>query len=224
VAAGLSALLLIADGRFPAGAHAHSGGLEAVVAAGRVRDIASLEAFLVGRAATGGLVAASFAAASCQAGADDDRHRLAELDAEFDVRVPSPALRSASRKLGRQMLRAARSIRPHPALQALPDRPHQPVAFGAACAGFGLDPHAAAVAALHDALAGPATAAVRLLGLDPFAAHAALARRGGQVDALAGEAAGYAQAAAVDLPALGSPLLDVSNEHHATWEVRLFAS
>ncbi|MBM0204330.1 urease accessory protein UreF, partial [Micromonospora sp. STR1s_5] len=30
-----SLLLLLADGRFPAGAHAHSGGLEAAVAAGR---------------------------------------------------------------------------------------------------------------------------------------------------------------------------------------------
>ena len=31
-----SVLLLLADGRFPAGGHAHSSGLEAAVAAGRV--------------------------------------------------------------------------------------------------------------------------------------------------------------------------------------------
>ncbi|WP_422735136.1 urease accessory protein UreF [Micromonospora sp. WMMD729] len=59
-----SLLLLLADGRFPAGAHAHSGGLEAAVAAGRVTDLASLEAFLVGRLATAGLVGAAFAAAA----------------------------------------------------------------------------------------------------------------------------------------------------------------
>jgi urease accessory protein len=65
---------------------------------------------------------------------------------------------------------------------------------------------------------------VRLLGLDPFAAHAALARRGEQLDALAARAARHADTAPEDLPAPGAPLLDVSNEHHATWEVRLFAS
>ncbi|RQX44658.1 urease accessory protein UreF, partial [Micromonospora chalcea] len=40
---------MLADGRFPAGAHAHSGGLEAAAAAGRVTDLATLEAFLAGR-------------------------------------------------------------------------------------------------------------------------------------------------------------------------------
>lgn len=219
-----SALLLLADGRFPAGGHAHSGGLEAVAAAGRVHDVASLEAFMIGRAATGGRVAASFAAAACVAAGEADAGRIAELDAELDARIPSPALRSASRKLGSQMLRAARAIGPSADLEALPPRPHQPVALGAACAGFGLDARAAALAALHDVLAGATTAAVRLLGLDPFAAHAAHARRAAQVDALAAEAAGWARAAADDLPACGAPLLDVSNEHHATWEVRLFAS
>ncbi|MET7959168.1 urease accessory protein UreF [Micromonospora zamorensis] len=62
-----SLLLLLADGRFPAGAHAHSGGLEAAVAAGRVTDLASLEAFLAGRLATAGLVGAAFAAAAHRA-------------------------------------------------------------------------------------------------------------------------------------------------------------
>ncbi|MGC5307866.1 urease accessory protein UreF [Micromonospora zamorensis] len=64
-----SLLLLLADGRFPAGAHAHSGGLEAAVAAGRVTDLASLEAFLAGRLATAGLVGAAFAAAAHRAAA-----------------------------------------------------------------------------------------------------------------------------------------------------------
>ncbi|MEU5422925.1 urease accessory protein UreF, partial [Streptomyces sp. NPDC020667] len=37
-----AALLVLADGRFPAGGHAHSGGAEAAVKAGRVRDAESL--------------------------------------------------------------------------------------------------------------------------------------------------------------------------------------
>ena len=64
-----TALLLLADGRLPAGGHAHSGGLEAAVAAGRVHDLATLEAFLRGRLATAGLVAAAFAAAAAASAA-----------------------------------------------------------------------------------------------------------------------------------------------------------
>lgn len=35
-----AALLVLADGRFPAGGHAHSGGAEAAVRAGRITDAA----------------------------------------------------------------------------------------------------------------------------------------------------------------------------------------
>src|SRR2546430_4448027 len=58
------ALLLLTDGRFPAGTHAHSGGLEAAVRAGRVTGIEELESFLRGRLATAGPVTAAFAAAA----------------------------------------------------------------------------------------------------------------------------------------------------------------
>jgi len=48
-------LLLLADSRLPAGTHAHSGGLEAAVGAGRVYDADSLHAFLLGRLTSVGL-------------------------------------------------------------------------------------------------------------------------------------------------------------------------
>src|SRR5450756_2319955 len=57
--------LLLSDSRFPAGGHAHSGGVEPAVTAGTVTDVASLEVFLRGRHATAGLVAAGLAAAAC---------------------------------------------------------------------------------------------------------------------------------------------------------------
>lgn len=227
-AAGPSALLVLADGRFPAGGHAHSGGLEAAVAAGRVRDAATLEAFLHGRVATSGATAAAFAAAACGRCGGTSAAVLRELDAELDARTPSPALRAASRRLGRQLLRAARAVCPHPGLDALaaalPGGPHQPVALGVTAHVLGLGPHAAATAALHEAASGPATAAVRLLGLDPFAAHGVLVRLGPRLDALAGAAAAHAAAPPARLPAPGAPLLDVSAQAHADWEVRLFAS
>ncbi|MDG9723121.1 MULTISPECIES: urease accessory protein UreF [unclassified Streptomyces] len=227
---------MLADGRFPAGGHAHSGGLEAAVAAGRVSDPDTLEAFLRGRVATSGAMAAAFAAAACSAfgggppetGGADREARITALDTELEARTPAPALRATSRKLGRQLLRAARAIGSHPGLDALatvlPGGPHQPVALGAAARALGLTPHAAAAAALHDAATGPATAAVRLLGLDPFAVHAVLARLAPDLDRLAAGAAGRADAPAGELPAYGAPLLDISAELHATWEVRLFAS
>ncbi|MBQ0826392.1 urease accessory protein UreF [Streptomyces tagetis] len=244
---------MLADGRFPAGGHAHSGGLEAAVAAGRVRDTDGLEAFLRGRLATTGATTAAFAAAACAAfddgtaadgrgtaadgsgtagGGDgtaaDGRGRLGALDGEFEARTPSPALRATSRRLGRQMLRAARSVRPHPGLDALagalPGGWHQPVALGAAARALGLGPGEAASAALHDAATGPATAAVRLLGLDPFAVHAVLAGLVPELDRLAVRAAGEADTPAARLPSYGAPLLDIAAELHATWEVRLFAS
>ncbi|MFI0349317.1 urease accessory protein UreF [Actinomadura sp. 9N407] len=217
---GPAALLMLADGRFPAGGHAHSGGLEAAVAAGRVKDTGTLEAFLTGRVHTTGVIAAAFAAAACA------RPETAKtLDVELDARTPSPALRATSRTLGRQLLRAAREIRPHARLDALaaalPEGPHQPIVLGVTGQVLGLSPHDAAAAALHEAVAGPATAAVRLLGLDPYAVHAVLVRLAPRLDRLA-SAAGHRRRP--DLPSPGSPMLDISAEHHATWEVRLFAS
>src|SRR3546814_1292871 len=51
-----AALLLLADGRLPAGGYAHSGGLEPTVHTQGLTDAAGLERFLEGRAATAGLV------------------------------------------------------------------------------------------------------------------------------------------------------------------------
>jgi urease accessory protein len=219
-----AALLLLADGRFPAGGYAHSGGLEESIRAGRVRDITGLDVFLRGRAATAGLVAAAFAAAACQALATGAAARIEVLDAELDARMPSPTMRDVSRTLGRQMRRAVARIRPDAGLDLLGREPHQPVVIGAAAAVLGAGPHDAALAALHEAVTGPATAAVRLLPVDPFDVHAVLGGLTGLLDELAATAADYAESRPGDLPAPAAPLLDVAAEHHCRAEVRLFAS
>jgi urease accessory protein len=218
-----AALLLLADGRFPAGGYAHSGGLEPTIAAGGVRDLATLESFLVGRAATIGLVAAAFAATACRATHGQEMARLAALDEALDARTPSPAQRATSRQLGRQLLRVATALTPDRRLDQLGGRPHQPIAFGAVCAVLGLTPHDAALAILHEAVAGPGAAAVRLLTLDPFATHAILARLGPLLDQLARQAIEH-QRDPDRLPALATPLLDVAAERHANRTTRLFAS
>jgi urease accessory protein len=74
----------------------------------------------------------------------------------------------------------------------------------------------------------PATAAVRLLGLDPFLVAAAVAALGPAIDELAAEAAAFAAGDGAtsldDLPCPAAPLLDFGAEVHALREVRLFAS
>ncbi|MFF4159814.1 urease accessory protein UreF [Streptomyces sp. NPDC001678] len=221
-----AALLVLADGRFPAGGHAHSGGAEAAVKAGRVTDGASLEAFCRGRLHTAGLTAAGLAAAAA-AGIDP-----LDLDAAADARTPSPALRAAARRLGRQLMRAARAAWPSPGLDALaaalPRGAHQPVVLGLVARSAGLGPLAAAHAAAYEAVSGPATAVVRLLSLDPFEATAVLARLAPELDAVAASAAEAALRALDEgtdaLPAPAAPLLDITAEQHAAWPVRLFAT
>ena len=214
--AGLATLLVLADGRLPSGGHAHSGGLEAQVSAGRVRGIDDVAGFLQGKLATSGLVAAAFAAAACHRPTE-----WAQLDDGLDARTPSPALRKASRAQGRALLRAGRAMWELPAIGR---EPHQPIALGVLAHSAGLGPLEAAVAAAHGVTTGAASAAVRLLGLDPYSVHGLLARLAPENDRIAADAAARAGDPVDDLPAAGAPLLDIGAEHHATWEVRLFAS
>ncbi len=217
-----AALLLLADARFPTGGHVHSGGVEAAHGAGDIRDVGDLALFLRGRLVTTGRVDAAFAAAACAGAAG-----WTELDAELAARTPSPRLRAVSRALGRQLLRAGERAWPSAGYTALraaaPGGPLQPLALGAVAAAAGATPADAALCSLHHLVGAVTTAAVRLLGLDPFEVHALAARLGPQLEQLAADAAGCARAPS-DLPSSASPLADILAEHHATWEVRLFAS
>jgi urease accessory protein len=212
-----AALLTLADSRLPAGGHAHSGGIEQAVAAGVVTDPRSLETFLRRRLATSGAVAAGLAAAGCTAAGDP--RRLDGLDAEADARTPSPALRTASRQQGRGLVRVGRRAWPSPLWKALPALPHHPLALGVAAAAGGLPARDAASAAAYLSVSGPATAAQRLLAMDPLTVAAVTARLAPDIDAVAAAATGAAQ-----LPAPTDPLLDLLAEVHAARKDRFFAS
>ncbi|OIJ66878.1 urease accessory protein UreF [Streptomyces mangrovisoli] len=221
-----AALLVLADGRFPAGGHAHSGGAEAAVRAGRIDSAADLADFCRGRLHTAGLVAAAFAAAAAL-GADP-----VELDAAADARTPSPALRAAARKLGRQLMRAARATWPSDELDALarafPKGAHQPVVLGLAARAAGLGGEDAAHCAAYESVSGPASATVRLLSLDPFDATGVLARLAPELDLVVDRAVAAARLALTEgtdaLPAASAPLLEIGAEAHAARPMRLFAS
>jgi urease accessory protein len=287
--------LLLSDSRFPAGGHAHSGGVEPAVTAGTVTGLASLEAFLRGRLRTAGLVAAGIAAAACahsaregHAGEAREGHAgerqpgpenwnqpivhsgsfdfWGAIDAEADARTPSPAQRAASRRQGRALLRAARIAWPEDrgladlaaagaaaiaeagrgstvgahrgvVRDAAADRatgsgasaeyrggPHHAVVLGAAAAAAGCDAVDAARIAAYQSVAGPASAAVRLLALDPMRATAVLARLSRDIDPIAERAAAAAGGPLAELPCPSAPALDLLAEAHIRTEVRLFES
>lgn len=108
------------------------------MAAGRIKDAGSLENFCRGRLHAAGLVAAALAAATAAG------HDPLALDGAADARTPVAALRTTARKLGRQMMRAARATWPSPELDALaaarPRGAHQPVVLGLAARSAGLTP------------------------------------------------------------------------------------
>ncbi|MFI6650109.1 urease accessory protein UreF [Streptomyces sp. NPDC050529] len=217
-----AALLVLADGRFPAGGHAHSGGAEAAVVAGRIRNADDLAEFCRGRLHTAGLTAAALAAAAAHG------HDPLALDEAADARTPSPALRATARKLGRQLMRAARATWPGEELDAFalarPRGGHQPVVLGLTARAAGLGPEDAAHCAAYETVGGPATAVVRLLSLNPYDATAVLARLAPELDRVAERAAAAAHGSIDELPAASAPLLDISAEVHAVRPARLFAS
>ena len=215
-------LLLLLDSRSPAGGHNHSAGMEAAIGAGSVVTTADVEDFCRVRLRTSGRVNAAFAAAACRLALDPEGWSgaaWADLDAELDARLPSEALRAASRQLGRGLVRLVRATVAGFAPPWTTIAPHHPLVLGAAVAAAGGDPELAARAAALGTVSVPTSGAVRLLGLDPFAAHSVVARLTPDIDALAAEVA-----ASSALPADCAPALDLLADIHLTAEVRLFAS
>src|SRR4051812_34468733 len=243
-------LLLLADTRFPAGGHGHSGGVEALVDRGLLASTDDLAAFLAARVRTTAAVPAAAAAASCALARCQESHqadawrpdggfpdtaegrpRWGGWDAAVSVRMPSAALREASRAQGAALSRTARTAWASPALAALGElrRPHRALVLGAAAAAAGARPGDAAALAVHHLIGGACTAAVRLLGLDPLrvAAIAAAAGRAAEPVVAGAAAAGLAAVEAGDptrLPTDGNPLADVLAELHHRAEATLFAS
>src|SRR5580698_5879981 len=111
-------LLQFADGLFPAGAYAHSFGLEYYVQSSAVTDAAGMEDFL--RAYLEGSVAPTDAVAllcARRAGREGDVAACIDLDETLDAMKTSSELRDASRQMGRQTLRVANHLSCDPLLK-----------------------------------------------------------------------------------------------------------
>jgi urease accessory protein len=208
----LSTLLTLADSRLPTGGHVHSGGVEEAVTSGLVVDLTTLRAYLRRRIRTHGLVTASLAAA-VHAGS----LTIAAADRETDARTPAPAARLASRAQGRGLARLARRVWPDHDWRPLGTTPHLAVAAGAVGHAGGLNPDQTALSVVYTTMTGSATAAQRLLALDPA-----------DVAALTFELAPLCEATAAeagkDLADLSDPLLDVLAQRHSERERPLFVS
>jgi len=211
----LTTLLALSDSRLPTGGHVHSGGIEEAVTSGLVVDIATLRAYLCRRIRTHGLVTASVAAAvhsgalSAAAGGSGD--------AETDARTPAPAARQASRAQGRGLVRLARRVWPDAGWDALGRTPHLAVAAGAVGGTSGLAPDHTALSVVYTTMTGSATAAQRLLALDPGDVAAVTFGLSELCEQTAAEAA-------KDLADLSDPLLDVLAQRHTARDRPLFAS
>ena len=208
----LATLLTLSDSRLPSGGHVHSGGVEEAVAQGLVNDLATLRAFLRRRIRTSGMVTASVAAA-VHAGTLS----LPRADRETDARTPAPAARQASRAQGRGLVRLAKRVWPEVEWDALSTTPHLAVAAGVVGAASGLAPEQTALSLVYTTMSGSATAAQRLLALDP-----------GDVAALTFELSPMceltATEAAKELSDLSDPLLDALAQQHSQRERPLFVS
>ncbi len=213
----VATLLLLADGRFPDGAHAHSYGLEAAVAAGRVSDIDSLSDHVTCRLWTSGRTDAATARLAA-AGVDPG-----VLDAAWCVRTPSATARATSRSLGRSLARTAARLLPDRSIALADGRPPvQPVAFGLLAAAAGCDPDEAALASAHATAATLGAAGLRLLALDPFDVAAMLLHLRPDVDGVADSTRGLVDAA--DLPHASTPFVEIDVEHQRSMPTRLFRS
>ncbi|MGW5520396.1 urease accessory protein UreF [Nocardia africana] len=208
----LAMVMSLADSRLPIGGHVHSGGVEEAVTSGLVRDLDTVAAYLRRRIRTTGLVAASLSAAVCAGTLSPSA-----AEAEADARTPAPAARTASRAQGRGLLRLAKQVWPQHDWSDMGARPHLSTVFGVVGSAAAVRPVEIAGVVVYTTMTGAATAAQRLLALDP-AAVAAITL---ELAVLCDETA---RAATTGPAALSDPLGDVLAQRHLDREMPLFAS
>jgi len=216
--------MLLADSRFPAGGYAHSLGLEQAVTDGlRLEDVPG---FIDARLRLVARADASLSVAARRAAAAGDANHLAELDCEHAARCPSPVLREIARRLGAQLLRSAATAWPSALIddyRAASATTPRPIALGVVGAAAGLDDRSVATVALYDDGATVASAALKLLGLDPADSARWIAELAPEIDAAARAISADERPVAEQEPpaAVG---LELAASVHARRTDRFFAS
>jgi urease accessory protein len=221
-------LLQFADGLFPAGAYAHSFGLEYYVQCGEVRDAAGVEEFL--RAYLEGSAAPTDAVAlvcAGRAGITGDLAACIALDETLDAMKTVSELRDASRQMGRQMLRVANHLSSHHLLTQFAEAVakdaspgHHPVVFGIIGGVMAWPPEEMAGAYLYSASAALVGAALRLMPLGQLAGQRILWNIRLLIAKLAADVQGETRA---DMWTF-APALEIAATRHASLDARLFRS
>ena len=214
----------------PVGAYSYSHGLEQAVAAGRVRDAASLGAYVetVLRHGTGRLDAL-FLRAACQAETDGacEGAGLAEILTTAAAMRGTSELALESAAQGRALLAVLRRAWPTPALDALAGlcREHQieppyAVVLGVATAAHRLPLEAALTAFLHAVAANLISAGLRLIPLGQSAGQQLTAA----LEPTVHRAAAGALSDRLDAAGTATPAIDLFSIAHETQYTRLFRS
>lgn len=181
--------MLLADGRFPAGSYAHSLGLEQAVADGL--EATGVAAFVAARLRLVAEPEARLAVAARRAALRDGVEGALAVDEECGARCPSAVLRETARRSGGALLRSSSAVWPAPqgaliASYRLASRSTpRPVALGVVAAASGIDDAELAAVALYDDAATVASAALKLLPLDPPQASRWVAEQAPWIEAAA---------------------------------------
>lgn len=210
------------DSAFPVGAFAHSGGLEAAVQLGEVKDAKQVRSFV---AAAMESAANLLAPAVVEVVREPDGY--VETDALLDVLLRNLVANKASRSQGQAMLATSQDVWPAEVLSDARARlkrdewfGHMPVAFGLVCGSLRIEAPSAVDAFLFSQMRSLLSAAVRL-----GVAGSREAQRL-QVD-LSSERTTLLQIALttpIDRAAQTSPLIELLQAQHDRLYSRLFVS
>jgi urease accessory protein len=212
-------LMLLADARLPVAGHTQSGGLEPAVRDGLV----DVPGFLRTRLATVTRVEAATAVVAS--------HHLRQglglgaVEEAWAARTPSAAMRCTSRAQGKALLRLAVRIWPDsPTVRAVEgvDTPSRALVLGAVASTAGLGARSLARLVGYDDVQTVASAALKLLPLDPADVACWVHEALPVIEALADDVAGCVEPDRI--PAAGAPRLEAWAEAHALTTRRLFSA
>jgi len=212
----------LADSGFPAGSFAHSGGLEAAIQHGYVKDAADVAALAQHvLAGTGRSSLPVVRAGHC------DETALVELDRFCDAFLTNPVAHRASCQLGHAFLASTSRAFPEAGIHMLSARisadslnGHYAPIFGIVTRRLEIELRDAERLFLYLSIRGIASSAVRLGAIGAYDAQRLISRLGSQIEEVADRCA----ALAVLDAAHTSPLVDLFQAKHDTLYSRLFQS
>ncbi|MFH8401435.1 urease accessory protein UreF [Streptomyces anulatus] len=210
-------LALLGDARLPSGGHTQSAGLEPALRAGIAP--AEVPAYLRSRLRTVTMVEAGTAvvARAVAANAGD----LAEVEAAWAARTPSPALRANGRRLGRGYLRVLQRLWPGP-VDARARTWSRPVILGLLAHRAGMNPADVARLVGYDDAQTVTAALLKLEPQDPLTIAAWVSELLPDVEKMADKVA--LLRLPQQIPAHGAPLIERWAETHDTITERLFSA